>query len=276
MIEIHNDGTSCAVTPTKFPDGTSQVWHLPDWVKTATPLKVVWRYEEEREVVDLLSLFKLLPDPRSVSLHIPYLPYARQDKEVGNDATFNLAVLADVLNSLDCGPITSVDVHSPAAEKLIHRFRSLPITGVHSLLVEALEPNFIVFPDSGAKLRYSLKPFDHLPLLICNKTRDQATGAITAQSMSYRRVGDMAVHGVQLDQVAGADDKFLIIDDICDGGATFIGVAAQIHAKLSRAKIYLFVTHGIFSKGREHLYRNGITEVFSTDSYFKDKGTYQV
>jgi ribose-phosphate pyrophosphokinase len=41
----------------------------------------------------------------------------------------------------------------------------------------------------------------------------------------------------------------LIVDDICDGGATFIGIADAIHEKDPDADVRLYVTHGIFSKG---------------------------
>ena len=55
----------------------------------------------------------------------------------------------------------------------------------------------------------------------------------------------------------------LIVDDICDGGGTFSGIAQVLRAN-GAEKIYLCVTHGIFSKGIEI---NGIDEIFTTDSY---------
>lgn len=63
---------------------------------------------------------------------------------------------------------------------------------------------------------------------------------------------------------------YIIIDDICDGGATFLNIAKEIrnnHFKsLYDIKIYLIVTHGIFSKGFDELskYFDGI---YCTNSY---------
>jgi len=63
----------------------------------------------------------------------------------------------------------------------------------------------------------------------------------------------------------------IIIDDICDGGGTFINIAKEINNEFKRfqnrqGKIYLIVTHGIFSKGFDELkqYFDGI---YCTNSY---------
>jgi ribose-phosphate pyrophosphokinase len=60
--------------------------------------------------------------------------------------------------------------------------------------------------------------------------------------------------------------KYVIIDDICDGGRTFIELAKAIKEQREGVEIYLVVTHGIFSAGFTELtkYFNGI---FCTDSY---------
>lgn len=59
---------------------------------------------------------------------------------------------------------------------------------------------------------------------------------------------------------------YIIIDDICDGGATFINIAKEIKKAYSCNHIYLIVTHGIFSKGFYELcdYFDGI---YCTNSY---------
>jgi len=60
----------------------------------------------------------------------------------------------------------------------------------------------------------------------------------------------------------------IIIDDICDGGATFINIAKHFRENYGdlKGKIYLIVTHGIFSKGTTELgqYFDGI---YTTNSY---------
>ena len=61
------------------------------------------------------------------------------------------------------------------------------------------------------------------------------------------------------------DVKFVIVDDICDGGRTFTEIAKAIRDQLPNAKIYLIVTHGIFSAGEEPL-KEYFEHVYTTNS----------
>jgi ribose-phosphate pyrophosphokinase len=62
------------------------------------------------------------------------------------------------------------------------------------------------------------------------------------------------------------DLKYIIIDDICDGGRTFVELAKAIKAGRPTAKIYLIVTHGIFSAGYDQL-SEYVDRVYTTNSY---------
>ena len=62
------------------------------------------------------------------------------------------------------------------------------------------------------------------------------------------------------------DGKFIIIDDICDGGRTFIGIAEAIKEQVQNPEIYLLVTHGIFSAGYNQL-MNYFDKIYTTNSY---------
>lgn len=278
MIKIQTQIVEHVLTPTFFPDGTSQVWKLPDNVLSSTSLNVVWNFEAEREIIDLLSLRRLFPYPEcQMSLHVPFMPYSRQDKWVGNNTTFNLAVIADLINSMNFMEVTSVDVHNPLeTAKLIKNFKNIEATPIHRELIAKMEPNFLVFPDLGAQQRYYKSEFANVPRVICYKTRDQSNGQITDHTMSYRDTRGETIHGVNMKQFAKAGDKFLIIDDICDGGATFIGIANKLRSQVDGIKIYLFVTHGIFSKGRDVLMANGIKQVYTTNSLLKNEDGYEV
>ena len=45
-------------------------------------------------------------------------------------------------------------------------------------------------------------------------------------------------------------DNYLIVDDIIDGGRTFIELSKELVRKgIDKSQINLYVTHGIFSKG---------------------------
>jgi len=244
--------------PTIFPDGTSQVWHLPEEILRSTMLNIVWNFEAEREVIDLLSLRRILNRKCVIHLHIPFLPYARQDKDVSNEHSFNLEVLADIVNSLGCHLVTAVDVHNPKhTASLIKNFKNIEVDNFHDEVTGKLKPDFIVFPDKGAYTRYygSSIP-ETTKTIVLAKTRDGATGAITGHEIVLSNPNEMIRH----------DATFLIVDDLCDGGATFISVAKELRKLAAHANINLYVTHGIFSKGRAVLHDAGIHGIFTTDS----------
>lgn len=79
------------VNPTIFPDNTSQVWKLPDWVwnmvdnGTYKDFEVKWQYSHESEFMHLAQLKQLLNEARKdkeVRLIMSYLPYALGYKEL--------------------------------------------------------------------------------------------------------------------------------------------------------------------------------------------------
>lgn len=269
MITVVTDkGLQCTVKPTIFPDGTSQVWKLPTELFRSSHLEVTWNFEAEREILDLLSLRKLLTHPaHTIDLHIPYLPYGRQDKEVTNESTFNLHVFADLVNSLNCLSVTTVDAHNPQeTARLIKNLQNVDVRSLQLSLVHQTQPDYIVYPDKGAEARY---PRLSSNVIVFEKVRNQSTGQITGHSINYTHSCDAA-------QSLKAGSSFLIVDDLCDGGATFISIAKTLRELASNVKIDLYITHGIFSRGREALLTNGINRVYTTNSLLKNNDGYAV
>lgn len=256
MIKVND----IAIKPTMFPDGTSQVWKLPPGLFAFAYVKITWYFEHEREIMDICSIKALIPEKRHVTLYMPYLPYARQDKEVSNGSTFNLKVFADIINSLKFDAVLAVDVHNPELTKsYIKNFQNLGVTTIQENLAGVVKPNYIVFPDEGASKRYSAALSRFAPVMFFKKNRDPITGQISYVTPKSDVVGTVV------------EDKqsYLIIDDICDGGATFIAIARLLYSMYQASSVSLFVTHGLFSKGKKVLEDEGIT-VYTTNSLLKN------
>lgn len=232
------------IKPTQFPDGTTQVWKLPEEVvaqivaiKEPYKCYIDWSYEGDHEIMTLAQT-KMLIDglDKPCRLYVEYLPYARQDKLVDNYSTFALRTFAQLINAMNFDKVTCMDAHSDIAGKLINNFSSLC---PHEYIADAIDdcsPAALFFPDSGASSRYG-----HLfgiPSFHGTKIRNQFTGEI----VDYHVNKSPSLKSV------------LIIDDICDGGATFIKAAQALKAN-GVEKCYLYVTHGIFSKGLDELKR---------------------
>lgn len=238
------------IKPTIFPDGTSQVWKLPKEAFEYPVANVIWKFEMEAEFLHLAQLKQLI-DARGFSnsvLDIPFLPYARQDKLVSNEATFALKTFGKLLNSLKFDTVYSLDPHNLAATKeCINNFETYyPYTALRRVAMRKYV-DVIVYPDIGAYNRYS-KIYDFaIPVLKADKIRNQTTGAI---------------EGLTIDATAYAGKTALIVDDICDGGRTFIELASALKRDGVKSVI-LFVTHGIFSKGVSCLREAGIDAIFT-------------
>jgi phosphoribosylpyrophosphate synthetase len=56
-----------------------------------------------------------------------------------------------------------------------------------------------------------------------------------------------------------AGDQIWIVDDLCDGGATFISIAKLLRNCFTFGDLNLYVTHGLFSKGKEELFQHYTT-----------------
>ncbi len=235
--------------PTIFPDKTSQVWKLPadlvERLRTASAAAVRWEFESEAELLHLAQLALLLKSfGLAVSLDLPYLPYARQDKDVGNAATFALHAFARLLNALELDSVRVLDAHSAKAVALIERLEDRAPRAEIEGALRATQADVLLFPDAGAKARYGAYGLGEC--VHADKERDQATGLIRG----------ILIHG------AVKGKRLLIVDDICDGGMTFKLVAERALAD-GAAEVHLFVTHGIFSNGTQTLRRSGIARIFT-------------
>lgn len=251
------------VVPTIFPDNTSQVWKLPEEIINSLNVKITWNFEAEREIFDILSLKKLIYKAINTHLHIPFLPFARQDKYISNETTFNLHILIEMLKLADFNLITAVDVHNPNfCKKWINNFRNIEVIEIIRKSLEYIPTDGLVYPDLGAFKRYN---YLENKKVLCEKVRNQSTGEITGH-----RIVDM--DGLDL----ATAKRLLIIDDICDGGATFISITKMLKEINPELFVDLYVTHGIFSKGKQVLYDAGIQNIYCTNSLLKNVDGFKV
>lgn len=237
------------VNTTLFPDNTSQVWQIPDYIiKETNWVHIVWEFSNEGEFLHLAQLKDLLDESQiGCALKIKYLPYGRQDKHVSNTTTFGLRTFANLLNKLHFSEINIVDPHSSVALDLIHNSKAKYPTEEVDNVYELTKADVICYPDKGAKDKY-LPLYDY-PSIHAEKIRDQSTGEITSMKIPYAQVKDKTI---------------LICDDICDGGTTFTKLTELLIASGAK-QVNLFVTHGIFSKGLRVLYDSGIKRIFTID-----------
>lgn len=242
------------VIPTIFPDKTSQIWKLPESTFSSNKQEIFWQFENESEIMHLLQLQHLLITKNhnvETTLTIKYMPYGRQDKNVSNNVTFALHTFWKVIRDFNFHKIVVYDPHNFDAMRPHCQFKAIyPIEEVERT-VELVKADMLCYPDGGAVTKYS-KIYD-FKYACGEKVRDQLTGNIT----SYKLYGNVLGKNI------------LIVDDICDGGMTFILLAKDLLAA-GATEVNLFVTHGIFSKGLGVLKKSGIKRIFTQDGECED------
>lgn len=178
-------------------------------------------------------------------IRIPYLPYARQDRPCADGEFDGASVMVRTLKSWPGLNWVVFDVHNPNHFEIAKMIEDGKITNVKALdlirhsekmhLYLKVQKPIIVAPDEGAWDRAAEVARQYnLALVRCEKTRDKKTGhpTITADW--------------NLDLQSA---HFLIVDDICDGGRTFLETARVLRTKypLMNVVVNLYITHGIMS-----------------------------
>ena len=228
-----------------FPAGETHV-RLPESLDFEEEMVVKANLMNGDSVMELLLTVDAVRRVKSdikISLEIPYFPYARQDRVCNNGEALSVKVMADLINRLNCQQVTIVDPHSDVTPALLNNCVVKTQSDViinSGLLDRIIKENWaLISPDAGAKKkvhqlakRLSNINNDFEPdIFYGEKTRNTQTGEITGTSF----IGDVY------------DRQVLIVDDICDGGRTFIELAKLLQKQQAK-KIFLYITHGIFSK----------------------------
>jgi len=214
-------------------------------------------------------------DVKSVqSLRLPYLPHGRQDRNTTPRAPFSLDIITDRLQRLYFDQIILTTPHSNVSELSITHPVSVIVLDVEEWVAEQLcdfsgneitNQTLFVAPDAGAEKRvYAMAKHCGVPnVMTCFKKRDPATGEIKGLYVP----DDFEYFGKHV----------VVIDDICDGGATFIHLAEALKKKgiVSEANdksLSLFVTHGIFSNGaRDKLKAAGYDRVEARYTFIEQR-----
>jgi ribose-phosphate pyrophosphokinase len=190
--------------------------------------------------------------PNNKSTLIPYLPYSRADRRFVEGDCLGKSVFLTLIRSVwPTSEVYTIDCHSCAFNK---DYIDISVDNLlKNMVIQKIDkPINILFPDLGAKNRYGniLNKMEGINIFFCEKKRDILTGKFLGFTVP------------QIDK----NLQTIIIDDICDGGGTFIGIANEL--QMSRDLLTLYVTHGIFSKGFDELSK-WFSNIITTNSFTK-------
>ncbi|MDA4130232.1 MAG: ribose-phosphate pyrophosphokinase [Thaumarchaeota archaeon] len=244
------------IETTDFPDGESKIRILGD-ARNKKVLVVQSTYPPvDKHFMQLLVLsHKLSEDGADVYAVVPYLGFARQDREFLNGEVVTLGVIARLMRSVGIKRLVTVDIHSMKALGLF----SFPVYSTSSipLLAEYIGKNLdlrkpiAVSPDFGSSTRVeafsAVLEWEHVSF---KKTRDRRTGEISTEEQTLDLSGRDAI----------------IVDDMISTGAS-VAKCAQLLKKYGAGKVIATCAHAVLIGGAaERIMAAGVDQIVTTNS----------
>ncbi|MNX75091.1 Ribose-phosphate pyrophosphokinase 2 [compost metagenome] len=281
MILISNRGDVSISFPANskvLPGGEVHPYVDPA-VATWSAVNLTAFLKDGTDIMDLVMVtdaIRRLNPAIQIHLWMPYLPYARQDRVPRPGESLTIKPFCDIINLQGYATVSVLDVHSDVGLALLDRVRhvSLPqvvakaMTRRNEANTGAWTNTVLIAPDAGAmKKTLELARLVGCPHVVCGfKDRDTATGKITGTRVD-----------INFEPRPGMN--WLVVDDICDGGYTFVELAKALSEKLTPIlgegnaqyatkgySLELWVTHGLFTKGFEELKRH-YSRIETTNSW---------
>lgn len=265
----------------KFPDGQKQITILDenlggnfyDLRTNRYPIIIKSRLNNFQDLELIICSVASLRElgVKEIHFYTPYFLGSRSDRKFEEGSNNYLKdVICPIINSMNFSSVTVLDPHSDVLEACLNGFKKESNYRLIEYALRQLKGDWqersnnagfiLVSPDAGASKKI-YKIADQIgykgDIITCSKDRD-ADGKLTKCVVPLSNVGKGFM-----------EKDYVIIDDICDGGATFINIAREIKGGYwgdFKGKLYLIVTHGIFSKGIL-AFKDYFDGIYCTNSY---------
>lgn len=238
-----------------FPDGESKITFRHNLKKS-----VVLVVQSTYPPVDtnLLQILSIISEVKKISSKIyaimPYMGYARQDRQFLNGEIATMSVVAKMLQAAGAKKAIVVDIHSKTA---LRHFK-IPTENVSAIPELAkylkklkLKNPIVVSPDTGGSLR--AKKFADIlksDFITLKKSRNRKTGKVSIQSTKA--------------DVKGKD--LIIVDDIVSTGSSIVK-ATQFLKKQKCKRVFVVCTHGLLvGDAEKNIKKAGVTQIISTNT----------
>lgn len=247
MSNVYVYKTDCKVF--NFPAGEVSVRLNEDTLRDVST--IVAHIQNSDNIMQMLLLNDALRrvGQQQINLLLPYVPYSRQDRVCNSGEALSIKVFCDLVNSCNFNSVFVMDCHSDVTLALLNNVQHAHQSVVFSQIEKDWANTIIISPDAGA-----LKKAEQFA-----KDRG-AKGVVVANKKRNVSIGD--IEYVRLTESVANEDVF-VVDDICEGGGTFLLLAEQLQEAKSKE---IAVSHGIFSRGTEVL-TNVYDKVYTTNSY---------
>ncbi len=222
-----------------FPDGESKV-RIPDITNGIALVVHSTHPPVDRHMMQLFFILsKVSRVASNIILLIPYLGYARQDREFLDGEVVSIKTIADIISSYNIKAMLTFDAHSMLAlsyfKMQVHNISAIPLLAdyfINDIKVDA-SSTIAVSPDAGGASR--VEEFGSIVgcrYIVLKKSRDRVTGEVRIDMDSISTTIDFK------DKVA------VIVDDMISTGSSVV-TAIDALKKLGCNDIYVTCTHAL-------------------------------
>ena len=239
-----------------FPDGESKIT-LDGSISKNRAIVVQSIYPPvDTNLVQTLSLISRAKEFASdVIAVIPYMGYARQDREFLPGEIITMKVLGKLFKGAGASRIIVVDIHSMVGLKYF-KIKTKNVSAIPNLVKHfnkiKLKSPLVVSPDQGGRERAKefAKQFNS-EYIVLTKHRNRNTGKVQIITS-------------KLDEVKGRD--LIIVDDMISTGGSIIK-ATKFLKKQKCRRIFVACTHGLLmSNAEKRIKQAGVTKIVSANT----------
>ena len=239
-----------------FPDGESKITLRGNLSKRKSIVVQSIYPPVDTNLVQALSLISKAKETSSeVIAIIPYMGYARQDREFLPGEIITMKVLAKLFKGVGASKIIAVDIHSVIGLKHF-TIKSKNVTAIPDLVKYfkklSLKNPLVVSPDQGGKNR--AKEF----------AKEFGTKYIALEKKRDKKTGKVQIKTKNSDTVVNRD--IILVDDMISTGGSIIK-ATQFLKKQKCKRVYVACTHALLMNDAEKKIRKaGVTSIVSTNT----------
>ena len=239
-----------------FPDGESKITlnEKPQKNKIIV-IQSTYPPVDEKLIQTLAIISKAKEYGTEVIVVIPYMGYARQDREFLPGEVITMKVIANLFKSVGTSKIIVVDIHSLLGLKYF-KIKTKNVSAIPDLAKYIsklkLKNPLVVSPDKGGKDR--AKEFAkilNMEYIFLDKERNRKTGKVKIKSTNF-------------DQIAGRD--LILVDDMISTGGSIIK-ATEFLKKQKCNRVFVACTHALLRNDAENkIKKAGVTKIISTNT----------
>jgi ribose-phosphate pyrophosphokinase len=238
-----------------FPDGESKIT-INQIPKKSIVVVVQSTYPPvDSNLLELLSIVsKVQKFSSKVYAVIPYMGYARQDREFLGGEIVTIGVVGKLLKAAGVKKVLTVDIHSKIALKELkissENVSAMDVLVKHFKKLKMKEP-LVVSPDMGgqerAKKFANLLKTDYIAL---KKHRDRKTGKVNILS----------------DRVNVKNRDLVLVDDMISTGGSIVK-ATQFLKKQKCRRVFVACTHALLvNDAAKKIKKAGVSQIVSTNT----------